>query len=208
MFNLFIYPYMSEMELMEQVILWSIQNREDDINIYFAECGIHFYHTGGKELEKKLNKQHHSNITVCVNGYSSSISDFCDLSGDKGVLDLRRNISEETRFRTHKKRFEDNIPVVYLDAKYKLITFNQSIYDKYMNQIIEQKRLNKERRKRQKEEAEKALQEKKNQIKRTRDIMNRTMDSDDKYFISEEDAHLYFYKPVNIERLCFQNTLL
>lgn len=42
MFNLFIYPYMSEMELMEQIILWSIQNREDDINIYFAECGIHF----------------------------------------------------------------------------------------------------------------------------------------------------------------------
>lgn len=30
---------------------------------------------------------------------------------------------------------------------------------------------------------------------------------DEKYFISEEDNYMHFYKPVDLERLCFINTL-
>ena len=218
MFNLLIYCYSTcsyefGSGYLESVLFWSLQNRTDDVNIYFYEYNVTLLKVTINKLQETLNeyrkktnpvtgkKNKYGNVTISRK--NMKINEFYDLNGDKGIIDLRIRVSEDKMFLWHKKRFEDNIPVVFADENYKIKVFNQAMYDKY-NKILQEEK----ERKRIQEEAEhqewlKQREEWLKEQERKRQIANKTKDTDEKYFISEETGCFYFYKPVNLERFSF-----
>ena len=205
MFNLLIYPYLSELELMEQAIVWAIKNRTDEIHIYFAVSGTKMYDEAPK-IEQRLNKCHRSKITL--HSRNMNVGDFCDLSGDKGIMDLRRNVSQEVKMHTHVKRYKENIPVVFVGSDCKPVIFNKTLYDSYMNKIMEENRCKEEAYQQWRKQHQRELQILEEEKRRKREIANRTSNLDEKYFVSEETGHFYFYKPVDLERFSVSPSLL
>ena len=207
MFNLLVYPYLSELKLMEQAVVWAIKNRTDEIiHVYFAASGMAIYNEAPK-IEQRLNECHHHS-KIILHSRNMNVGDFCNLSGDKGVMDLRRNIPQDVKIHTHIKRYKENIPVVFVGSDCKPIIFNKTLYDSYMNKIIEENRCKEEAYQQWRKQHQRELQILEEEKRRKREIANRTSNLDEKYFVSEETGHFYFYKPVDLERFSVSPSLL
>ena len=178
----------SEENLMIEAIVWAIQNRKDDVHIHFygkisaSFCQYGYYRLAEALKDKKCK----------IDNFTIKKSEFMNMSGDKGIIDLRRLISDEERFFTHKSCIERGIITVIVTEDKRPIIADKAYYDMRMKMLEEEDR-----------QAEKRRQQREKDLRK-----QRTKREYDKYYISEETGCMYFSKPIDLERFSISSRLL
>lgn len=188
MFHLLVYPYFSEVNLMIQAIQWAISKREDEVCIHFyGKAGVNFYRFDVPRLINALKDKHCS-----VDNFTIRKTEFSAITEEKGILDLRRCISNRERFLEHKKNIEDGIIAVIITEDKVPIVADKKYYEMQMRMIQQEQEDLKKRM---------VLREKELRTQRTKREY-------DKYYISEETGCLYFNKPIDLERFSISSLML
>lgn len=112
----------------------------------------------------------------CVN---LSLKDFSKIVGTKGIIDFKCYGNEENLYNTFHDFHIKKTKILYM-YKNKLHTYTNELDNKISLDIAEQELLRQEKMARYNYNC-----------------------CDEKYFISEEDSHLRFFKPINVEYFSF-----